>query len=135
MHSDYHLIILIDDDPVQNHVNKIVIRQYLRPQTADIISFTSPVCGLAYLKEKNFYEDEQALLLVDVNMPGQSGWEFLENISQLNESILQHLTIYMLSSSIDPADRAKASQSPLVKDFITKPLSDHLKNVFEEPAQ
>lgn len=135
IHPAYQQIILIDDDAVQNHVNKIVIRQYLRPYHANIISFTDPLRGLGYVKEINTGDSGQALLLVDINMPVLSGWRLLQNLSQLDKAVLQHLTIYMLSSSIDPADKVRAAGNPLIKDCISKPLSEHLKEIFGEPVQ
>jgi hypothetical protein len=51
-----------------------------------------------------------------------NGWEFLEALGKsiaANDSIPQ---IYLLSSSLDPSDKHKASQIKLVNGFISKPL-------------
>ena len=58
------------------------------------------------------------ILLLDINMPGITGWEFLD---QLNALGLQ-ANVYMYSSSIDPDDVKEARNYPMVKDFINKPL-------------
>lgn len=131
----YNTIILIDDDRVQNHLNKIVITRHLRPQAAEIISFTDPKSGFEYIRKRSCPDAKPALLLLDINMPEFSGWDFLCQLSQLPEAALKSFTIYMLSSSIDPADKIKAVKNPLVNGCITKPLSDHLEEIFSETAQ
>jgi len=47
-------------------------------------------------------------------------------LAQLNEQPLhvqEHLSIYMLSSSIDSKDKQKAEVHPLIDGYIEKPLS------------
>lgn len=56
-------------------------------------------------------------------MPTLSGWEFLQSFSTFPHSIKKQFDIYMLSSSIDPADIERAKLNPLVIDFIEKPMN------------
>jgi CheY-like chemotaxis protein len=62
------------------------------------------------------------VLFLDINMPDMDGWAFLDTLS----SLLPHSEIpdiYMLTSSIDPADIDLANQIALVKGFLEKPLT------------
>lgn len=61
-------------------------------------------------------------ILLDINMPGMNGWEFLEalEVAAIPNAVLPK--IYILSSSLDPEDQAKAQSAVLVKGFISKPL-------------
>ena len=58
------------------------------------------------------------VLLLDINMPGITGWEFLDQLKALN----LEANVYMYSSSIDPDDVKEARNYPMVRDFISKPL-------------
>ena len=66
--------------------------------------------------------DNPDFILLDINMPGMNGWEFLDSL-QLAKAAPENLpVIYLLSSSLDPEDEAKARNSVLAKGFISKPL-------------
>lgn len=66
------------------------------------------------------------ILLLDLNMPICSGWRFLENYTSSTGT--QDMDIYILSSSIDPEDKMRAKKFPVVKEFVSKPISnDFLK--------
>ncbi|MDP1781247.1 response regulator [Hydrogenophaga sp.] len=63
------------------------------------------------------------LILLDINMPVMDGFGFLQAFDALPASQRGHAVVVMLSSSSDPADRARASAHPSVKGFLNKPLS------------
>ena len=64
-----------------------------------------------------------ALVFLDINMPEMSGWDVLDELKDNNEILIKFMTIYMISSSIDLTDKNKSIDSPLVKAFVSKPLS------------
>ncbi|MFO7720305.1 MAG: response regulator [Gillisia sp.] len=63
------------------------------------------------------------LILLDINMPGMDGWEFLSNLKEHRPNLGSETTIYMVTSSIAFSDRDKALALPEVSGFISKPLS------------
>ena len=63
------------------------------------------------------------LILLDINMPGMDGWEFLSNLKEHRPNLCNETTIYMVTSSIAFSDRDKALALPEVSGFISKPLS------------
>lgn len=113
--NQYKTIILIDDDTLTNLINKRFI-QMISP-SVKVIVFTDIAAAASFLKSMNPSVD--ALILLDVNFPFSSGWDFL---AQYHQFQIQSKVI-VLSSSIDTFDRDKARKYPMVIDYITKPLS------------
>ena len=56
-------------------------------------------------------------------MPRMNGFEFLEKVSVELEEKVAHIVFMMLTTSLDPKDRERASKFDLVRDFINKPLA------------
>jgi CheY-like chemotaxis protein len=63
------------------------------------------------------------IILLDLYMPEYSGWDFLEQFEPLYPLLKHIISIYIVSSSIDPYDITRARQYPFVKDFLSKPVS------------
>ena len=113
----FDLIVLIDDDPINNLINKRLINKLnLTPKT---IEFLEAEKALFYLKKPNI--EKKILILVDINMPVMNGWDFLDKYLELENK--RDDRIIMLSSSIDFQDRQKSEEFPFVSGFIEKPLT------------
>jgi len=65
-------------------------------------------------------------------MPVMNGWEFLEEYDKLSESYKQKISLFILSSSIDERDIAKASDNIYVIDFISKPFTPNILSSIKE---
>ena len=55
-------------------------------------------------------------------MPSITGWEFLDQYEKFSEDVKKQISIYILSSSVDPRDKDKAEANKYIKGFISKPL-------------
>lgn len=118
-------IVLVDDDPINNMINvKMIERSF---SFVKIKVFTNPNEALDQLKKWAASETENfpGLILLDINMPQIDGWEFLEEFEKLPAYLLDKCTVIMLSSSIDRKDIERSKTFKTVKDFISKPLSQH----------
>lgn len=62
-----------------------------------------------------------ALILLDLNMPVMDGWEFLDEFIKVPAP--QKITIYIVTSSIDPADVERAKQYDNVNNYLVKPVT------------
>src|SRR3982751_6711155 len=111
--------LIVDDDPQNNFLSRMALRKSLGE--VQVTDFIVPEEGLEYIRNHS-HADGKTILLLDINMPGMSGWEFLEKFKTLEENIKNQYEIYILSSSVDLRDIEKARENSLVVDFIEKPL-------------
>lgn len=63
------------------------------------------------------------LVLLDINMPGMNGFEFLDAFERLPPERRRSAVVVMLTSSPDPADRERALAHRCVRGYVTKPMS------------
>lgn len=116
--------LIVDDDPVNNLITKRALKTALGD--VHVKDYTIPEDGLDHIQTAYQAEDEdqKTVLLLDINMPSMTGWEFLEKFEQFEDYIKSKFDIYILSSSVDPRDHQKASENQLVMEFIEKPLGN-----------
>jgi CheY-like chemotaxis protein len=125
------LFILVDDDPLSNLLLKKVIEKNLDGAVAQ--DFITPELALKYIETQFVHTQlqEKITLFLDINMPTITGWEFLDEFERFEAHIKNQFQIYILSSSIDPADIQRAKLNPYVKDFVEKPINkDFLVRTF-----
>ena len=108
---------LVDDDNITNMLNRYFLEEHY--PSLEIRSFIYASEALDVLLSGT---DNPDFILLDINMPGMNGWEFLDSLQQENLTIENLPGIYLLSSSVDPEDEAKARKSVLARGFISKPL-------------
>jgi CheY-like chemotaxis protein len=115
-------ILLIDDDPVSNLINKRIIENQFGCNT---IIFTNAEEALNQLK--TWLTDQNDLLppviFLDIDMPHMTGWEFLDELHKLPDEFLEKCRVIILTSSIDFEDINKSKSYKVVRDFISKPLT------------
>lgn len=112
---NYSRIVIIDDDDLTNIINQRLIHN-IAPDI-DISIFANVNDALRFLEDNDLKGD--FLILLDVNFPHSSGWDFLDKYKRF----LVQSSVVVLSSSIDTGDRKKARKYETVVDYITKPLS------------
>lgn len=101
----------IDDDPLQLELAAILIRR--ASPAAVIHSF-----GNARDAASRLVGERPDLIMLDLNMPEMDGWAFLETV-QGQPNVPR---IVVLTSSIDPRDKARAFAYDCVKGFLVKPV-------------
>lgn len=116
---------LIDDNPDDNYFHERVIK---KNNAADIvIAQESALDALDYLKSKSNHEHlHPDLILLDINMPGMNGWEFLEEDKKLDQDLQSKMVVIMLTTSESPEDKAFAKTQNILADFRSKPLTKEM---------
>jgi CheY-like chemotaxis protein len=78
----------------------------------------------AIKSQKNGSAMIPSLILLDINMPTKSGWEFLDEFQVLSfsDSRFEPVNVIIFTSSIHPNDPLIAKKYNKVVDFIVKPL-------------
>ena len=95
-------------------------------------NFTDPLLGLEHLVSSLERDSSKTILFLDINMPVLTGWEVLNKLKEREQKILEPLTVYILSSSIDPQDMNLATTYSMVEGFISKPLTTHKDKILAE---
>ena len=110
---------LIDDDPISALLTEHVLR--LQNFSQDITTFHQAEAALTYLLD-NLAGALPAVILLDLNMPVVSGWDFLNALKPYQHLLPTTLKIFILTSSLDTEDQQKSKEYSLVSGFIQKPL-------------
>ncbi len=114
--------IIVDNDPVNNLLCRLAIKDAVAD--ADILAFSDPLKAFQYISEHDESNNRVNILLLDINMPVWSGWDFVDHFDKLDNKIKSRFKIYMLSSSIDNNDKQRAVENKNVVDYIEKPLTE-----------
>ena len=123
---------LVDDDEINNFISiKLIKKALLTTEIMACLNGKFAIDQLVSIQKKDPNKLPDYILL-DINMPIMNGWEFLDEYKRLNIDPLGKSKIYIISSSVFSNDINKARSYPLVKSFISKPLSvEKIKEMFE----
>ena len=114
-------LFVADDDDLFKRILKMTLVKH--PLFKHVLYFETGLPLIKYLKENsNDRSNLPDVLLLDLTMPVCSGWDVLDFLEIWYPSFAKRISIYVVSVSIDPRDRAKALRYKFVKDFIYKPL-------------
>jgi CheY-like chemotaxis protein len=116
-------VLLVDDDPTTNFLNKMLLTRM--GVTEQVLVAENGEQALRTLDQTCSAPATAAcprLILLDMNMPVLNGLAFLEAYVQMPLAHQQAIVIVMLTTSLHPVDLARAQALPIA-GFLNKPLT------------
>jgi CheY-like chemotaxis protein len=114
-------LVFIDDDPIDHFLMKHILRDKNYFDTTTYTIYGSLV--LDYIEEnKSEPEKLPDVIFLDLNMPQFNGWEFLDRMEQIHAQLDKDIQVYILISSVMPADKETSARYSFVNEFISKPI-------------
>ncbi|WP_179335991.1 response regulator [Winogradskyella costae] len=120
MNSNYNICVIDDDDIYQFTIVKILKSIDLDEK---ISLFSDGEEALEFLID-NLDNNEELpdVIFLDINMPIMDGFQFMEEYARIKPKLNKKITIYMVSSSVDPVDMERAKNITEISDYIIKPI-------------
>jgi len=115
-------VMMVDDNDSDLLYTRVTLQRCGEP--CEVMAFERAQDALGHLRATPGHGVR--LILLDINMPVMDGFAFLDAFEALPPEQRGQAVVAMLSSSSDPADRARAQAYPSVSDYLTKPLNRQL---------
>ncbi|AUP79745.1 response regulator [Flavivirga eckloniae] len=130
------LACIIDDDDIYINLIKRVIET--KKLCENLIVFKNGKQSIDYFQAllENLDRDKiPDIILIDLNMPIMDGWEFIEQFTKIKNKFNKLITLYIVSSSINPADIDRAKSLNSIEGYLVKPIViNKLERIFNKSA-
>ena len=118
METKLECTLIIDDDSVSNYLTARIIRNsHISNQTESVLNVQDALNFIREYASKNDCAPE--LIIVDINMPGSSGFEFLELLREMPIKNVDQVVVIGLSA--DKVRKEKAINH-FFDDTLLKPF-------------
>lgn len=118
------LTCIIDDDKIYITLFKKIIET--KNLCKNIIVFNNGKESIDYFEAALLNANEEDipdLIFLDLNMPIMDGWQFLERFNKIKNQFKKTITLYVVSSSINPVDIKRSKLLPNVENYLIKPTT------------
>ena len=128
-------ICIVDDDEIYRFtIIKILESLQLPTKTT---TFSDGEQALDFISDHLDQDYELPdVIFLDIDMPVMDGFQFMDEYEKIRSRVGKNITIFMVSSSLDPVDIERAKNIGAITDYIVKPLvSVQLRTILEELIQ
>ena len=114
-------IVVVDDDDD----DRFLFQRMLQRVDPDVTVTEYAAADLAlpeFLDDDRFgrcFPGAAPILLLDINMPRMSGFEFLDVVAPRRTG---QMDVFILTASDNPSDKARARSYAIVRDILVKPI-------------
>ncbi len=116
------IICIVDDDDVYQFTVKRTIEMHKLARK--MLIFSDGEAALQFMIDNvGNSKDLPDVIFLDINMPIMDGFQFMEEYVKIKPKVGKKITIYMVTSSADPVDMARAEKISELSDYILKPIS------------
>ncbi len=109
-------ILVVDDE---RDIQVLFEQRFRKEIKNNLVEFVFAFSGEEALKVLNQWEHEAVLILSDINMPGMSGLELLENIKK---KYMKPPPVVMMITAYADAENQRIARKLGADDFLTKPV-------------
>lgn len=120
--SKFDRVMIVDDNNIDIYIAKQMIKK--NNFAENIITFNCPFEAFKYLKTITDVHFLPNIILLDLNLDGVSGFEFLNCFESLTQEIKNLIKVYMVSSTVDQRDIARIKQNKNVSGFSEKHITE-----------
>lgn len=123
---------IVDDDSIYRFTMVKALESTKLPM--EIMAFSDGEEAINFMLD-NLDQDSvfPDVIFLDIDMPIMDGFQFMEEYVKIKPRVGKKITIYMVSSSLDPVDIERAKKISAISDYIVKPIGlNRLKNIIEE---
>jgi len=122
-------ILLVDDDIPTNFIHGKVIQK--TGLAVKVKSVTNVTDASDFLMRKGKFENGEdvfrpGIIFLDINMPGLTGWDFMDKYHRLDPVYKANIVVIMLTTSLNPADAERAKKDKEITSFLHKPLNPQI---------
>ncbi|SIQ10515.1 response regulator [Maribacter ulvicola] len=123
---------IVDDDSIYRYTMVKTLESTQLPM--EIMTFSDGEEAIDFMLD-NLDEDSvfPDVIFLDIDMPVMDGFQFMEEYIKIKPRVGKKITIYMVSSSLDPVDITRANNISAISDYIVKPIGlGKLKEIMTE---
>lgn len=123
---------IVDDDLIYRFTMVKTLESTKLPM--DIMAFSDGEEAINFMLD-NIDQDAEFpdVIFLDIDMPIMDGFQFMEEFVKIKPRVGKSITVYMVSSSLDPRDIERAHNISAISDYIVKPIGlVRLKEIIEK---
>jgi CheY-like chemotaxis protein len=118
----FETVMIIDDNTIDLYIaSRMIIKNNFGKKVLD---YSAAEEALKYLQENQDNVSRlPQVIFIDIYMPVMSGFEFLEAYDKLPVTLKNHCKVFIISSTIDDFDIARARSDKNLVSFQVKPIT------------